>query len=115
MPQRIFCFVVVSILFFNVEIFSQIKSECIKLPINYGTLYSSDFKNPLESGRPIRGSIFIPKQIKCDSGMKRANEALSVLSPLFYYSHLSFFCNKVLQLEKITSIPFRVRLGSLDY
>lgn len=37
------------------------------------------------------------------------------LLPEDYYSkNLSFFCRKELQIEKITKIPFRFRIGSLE-
>ncbi|BAV09498.1 hypothetical protein FLA_5547 [Filimonas lacunae] len=33
----------------------------------------------------------------------------------FYSTHLPFFCDKELKMEKLSGIPFRFRLGSVDY
>jgi hypothetical protein len=120
MAQRLFCFVVVLILFFNVEIFSQEKPILIKLPINYNTLTNFEFEKQLQLRSLPKDSIGIPQKIKCDWAIITLVQPLFVLSkptlsPLYYSNCLGFFCKKELQLEKITSVPFRFRLGSLDY
>lgn len=43
------------------------------------------------------------------------NSPVKILSPDHYVKGLGFFCKKELQLEKATKVPFRFRLGSLDY
>lgn len=113
MRERHFYFVVVLILFFNVEIFSQ--DTCIKLPINYNTLANFEFENETKLDYHPGDSTINLKKINPKPAIIKTNSSLFVLSPSFYYKRLSFFCSKELQLEKITSVPFRFRLGSLDY
>lgn len=43
------------------------------------------------------------------------NEPVRLLPVDYYSNNLGFFCKKELQVEKLTKIPFRIRLGSLDY
>lgn len=37
-----------------------------------------------------------------------------LISPGLYVSQLGFFCKQEIKLEKITKIPFRFRLGSVE-
>jgi hypothetical protein len=40
---------------------------------------------------------------------------IQILAPNNYVKGLAFFCKQEWQFEKRTKIPFRFRLGSLDY
>lgn len=116
MRERPFYFVVVLVLFFNVEIFSQQKkAECIKLPINYNSLANFDFEKKLKSDWTGADTTRNFRKSNCDSVNIKLQSRMLVISPSFYFNNLSFFCNKELKLEKITSVPFRFRLGSLEY
>lgn len=39
----------------------------------------------------------------------------SVINPDYYIQNFGFFCKKELQFEKVTKVPFKFRLGSVQY
>lgn len=41
--------------------------------------------------------------------------SLEVLPQNFYNQHLGYFCKKEIQVQKITSLPLFIRLGSKNY
>lgn len=43
------------------------------------------------------------------------NTPVRLLPEKYYVNQLPFFCKKEWQIEKATGIPFRLRLGTLDY
>jgi hypothetical protein len=112
MRKRPILFVVVLILIFNGEIFSQSKPQKINYPATNhplarpGIVYNFRFKDLQKNAagnfekNPHKPSLTIPLQI---------------LPGSFYSGHLSFFCRQEIQLEKAISIPLRFRLGSLGY
>ena len=71
----------------------------------FGQQNSQFHRSLLNSKQPFfqTGSIFQQKQIG------------KVLPANFYCTQLGFFCKKELKFESATKIPFRFRLGSLQY
>jgi len=120
MPQRLCYFLVVFLLIFNGEIFGQKNGGDIlsfqRVPknsnlspqpgLNYPLPGQLKFKNfshnsLIEADRPGTGSFSLGSNLS--------------INPSYYANCLGFFCKKELQLEKVTTIPLRFRLGSLDY
>ena len=110
MSQRPYCFIVALIFIFNGEIFSQeiphigVDQPYPQVPGNAG----------LRLGP--QKSIFSAEY--CSNSVIKTGFHRNFISPLtenFYVKNLSFICLKEVQLQKITTIPFRFRLGSLDY
>ncbi len=55
------------------------------------------------------------RNIFLDKKMINIKPDLHVISQDFYSNKLPFFCEKELQIEKLTKVPLRFRLGSIDY
>ena len=109
MAERPVEFVVVLILFFNGEIFSQKKVQNISFQENNNPLISRIIVTKV-------GPDFLQKKpfVFFEKNIKNQPNS-SILPGRYYYNCLGFFCRKEIQIEKVTTLPFRFRLGSLAY
>jgi hypothetical protein len=80
---------------------------CIRIPIKYETLKNFDFEKQLMSDYQKKDTVVLKPQ----PGFL-LSKPISLPS---YENQLGFFCKKELQLDKITTIQLRLRLGSLAY
>lgn len=116
MSQRVFYFVVVLSFFLNGEIFAQIKSLSKEKKIISPVEIRNDDVSYIISRYNKTGYAVAKKEYTVLQNILHPDyRLLNQISPGYYCQTLSFFCKKELQLEKIISVPFRFRLGSLDY
>lgn len=116
MRQRICYFLVVFVLGFWGNIFSQEKQpncepDTVPIRINicrFGK--TSDLAKNRRTDSLTKESI-----LRKYNPSQGGNSTIFPVASSFYSKNLSFFCKKELQLEKLTSVPLRFRLGSLDY
>jgi hypothetical protein len=114
--------ILVVLLMLSGKVFSQEKI----LPINSNSIYKIRGKFDPAFGSQISNHNNSFKEIslkkvytsKYSGDFIAAKKLLlkpDLLDKRFYTDHLGFFCKREIQLEKITSVPFRFRLGSLEY
>jgi hypothetical protein len=56
----------------------------------------------------------VKKEISASPFINFTQISYSLISPGFYTQHFGFFCKKELQMGKITKVPFKFRLGSVQ-
>lgn len=108
MRQRICSFLVVLLLMFPGKIFAQVDQVFIK---NISGLSIGSSPRPFESRFSAKKILKMPA-----CGIEqRAFKLIGLPTATFYPSSLGVICKAELKLDKISPVPFRFRLGSLDY
>lgn len=89
--------------------YGQRRGSFIKYPVEYGAMKAFDFEKQL----PVNSWPVRIQSIITQSSFTLLSKP--VLEPCYYTSKLGFFCQKELQIQKLTSLPVYFRLGSMDY
>ena len=119
--QRVYQFLVVLLLMLPVRIFCQQQLPRIAQnsphPLSFSENFQKQFfRSTLGYGKieTTSGVLFQDINYRYTGRTYNFAEPLTAIIP-GCYSQLGFFCRKEFQFEKNTSIPLRLRLGSLEY
>jgi hypothetical protein len=122
--QRVYQFVVVLVLIFPAKIFSQKLSPRIAQISPHALQVSCCSSLKISTGyfnKLIDQDKFLLPKSRLILQSPNAGEVVSTVTvqqiaySRSYLLHLGFFCQKEYQFERSTSVPLRVRLGSLAY
>ena len=80
------------------------KEELILIPYHTSSLINKSVGNIRPKLKTRPGNFF----------MKITDINYNIIRPDFYTQNFGFFCKKELQLEKMTRIPVKIRLGSVQ-
>jgi hypothetical protein len=121
MPQRIFLTVVVFSFLFCGKIFAQQKNVeklSIKKEKSFAFPQKISWNNlvfpPAKAGIVLFNKLNNPYSISFPIPFS-LRKIYSPVNEDYYCNNLGFLCRKELQIEKITSLPLRFRLGSFEY
>ena len=120
MPKRIFSFLVVLILLYSSNISGQEKNVENFLKNATTRPFKRQMPGYLTPGLKFSKNYFTQPAPSSGNSSYKWNGITTSLnssfSPkVFSLQQLSFFCRKEWQFEKATSVPLRLRLGSLEY
>ena len=115
--QRVYQFLVVLMLILPVSIFSQQQMPLFAQKTPH-IKSSGNFKARVNRITVIQATLLsvmkYPYRFTLNPFPFRM-EGIEVINANFTIQNLPFFCKKEFLFEKNTSVPLRVRLGSLDY
>jgi hypothetical protein len=77
------------------------------------SLYTSQTAFSPTRGDEERIEVYVQNKQIPSKGLNRALDEFYIQPPNLYYIQSGFFCKREWEIEKITHIPFRFRLGSL--
>jgi hypothetical protein len=112
--QRVYQILVVFMLILPAQIFSQQQMPLFAQKTPHILQSPANFRAPVNQSRNA-GSTFINNKISKPFTVDAAPLRLEIISSKLTVQNLPFFCKKEFLFERNTSIPLRVRLGSLEY
>jgi len=113
--QRAYQFLVVFLLILPARIFSQQQMPLFAQKTPHLLKSFGNFKATRNQNNSYPYSRFIYNEVPRPFILSPLEFTMEAVNTNFAIQNLPFFCKKEFQFEKNTSVPLRVRLGSLDY